>query len=457
MTGTCNAEARISGSTSLKHGTVVLHIWYVSHYAGGPGVGVHNRAYALARAWLQQGHRVTVFVSAFHHLLDKPKPLASEFDVDGVRYVSIPARPYADNGAGRLGNMFDFTRNLFAAGRRHGPTVAAPDAVISSSPHPFSFIPAYRLAHRHGAKAVFEIRDLWPLSITEILGVSRLHPFVRMCAAAESFALSRSDLVASVLPRADSYLAERGYGAKPFVWVPNGIGGWEAEDELTSDNARRAAEMLAQWRREECTTIVHAGSLGKPNAIDLLLQAVAVGQSRGEAAQCRVLLLGSGDQAQALGVLSHSLNLTGVHFAGRVSKGEVARLLAGTDIGYGGMRSLDRLYRYGVSLNKFADYARASLPVFLPIAPCGDPVSESGGGIARSSKTPEAAWSALRELLLLSPEQRRALGEKGKSYMLREYDFDRIALRYAQAIEDCTQRAVIGGRGRLGRPQTQSQ
>jgi glycosyltransferase involved in cell wall biosynthesis len=434
-----------------------LHIWYISHYGGGPGVGIHDRAYALARAWIEQGHRVTVFIAAFHHLLVKQETLPPEFHIDGVHYVTIPARHYEANGAGRLGNMFDFTKNLFASEVHQRAAASKPDAVIASSPHLFAFLPALRLARRHGAKAVFEIRDLWPLSITEILGVSRLHPFVQMCAVAERYALTRSDLVASVLPRADRYLAERGYGEKPFVWVPNGVAGWGSGGELSSDNARRAAEMLASWKREGRTTIVHAGSLGRPNAIDLLLQAVAVGQSRGEAERCRVLLIGSGEQGQALEALAASLNLEGVHFGGRVSKGEVATLLESTDIGYGGMRSLDRLYRYGVSLNKFADYARASLPVFLPIAPCGDPVSESGGGIARRAETPEAAWSALHELLSLSPEERRSLGMKGRAYMMQEYDFGRIAARYVEAIEQCSPRQAIGGRDRPGRPQTLSQ
>ena len=415
-----------------------LHIWYVSHYAGGPGIGLHRRAHDLASAWVGQGHCVTVLVAAFHHLLEKPEPLPPERYLDGVRYVAVPARRYAGNGVGRLCNILDFTKNLFSVGQSLGQFAVTPDAVISSSPHPFSFIPAYRLARTYGAKAVFEIRDLWPLSLTEILGLSRFHPFVQMCAVAESFSLSKSDLVASVLPKADDYLHERGYGDKPFVWVPNGIGGPYIERKLASDNARRAAEVLAQWRREDRVVIVHAGALGKPNAIDLLLRAVAFGETCGEAGKCRVLLLGDGDQASNLEAMASSLHLTGVHFAGRVSKSEVGPLLQGCDIGYGGLRSLDRLYRYGVSLNKFSDYARAGLPVYLPIAPCGDPVSKSGGGIVRRADTPESAWSALRELLLLSPDRRRELGANGQRYMLREYDFHRIALRYALAIQDCT-------------------
>lgn len=412
-----------------------MHIWYIHHYGGGPGLGLYDRPYQLARAWQRQGHSATVFIAQFHHLLERDVSPEPDFEIDGVRYVSVPARPYAQNGLSRMANIWDFSRNLYSAGREFGQAVPRPDAVVASSPHPFTIFPAHRLARRHGAKLVFEIRDIWPLSITEILGTSRLHPFVQMCAATERFALSRSDLIASVLPRADRYLADRGYGGKPFVWVPNGVS-VQNEDRQPSlgDDARRIADTLCEWELRGYTTIVHAGRLGKPNALDILLEALSVGVSRDQADKCRVLLLGAGEQISDLRAFAQAQDLAGVYFAGRVPKSEVGPLLNFSHIGYAGIKPFDRLYRYGVSLNKFVDYFNASLPVFMPLEPCGDPVSESGGGIARRAETPEAVWDALRELIRLSPEERRGLGEKGKAYMAREYDYDRIARRYAEAI-----------------------
>lgn len=411
-----------------------MHIWYIHHYGGGPGLGSYDRPYQLARAWQSQGHSVTVFIARFHHLLEKDAAPEPEFEIDGVRYVALPARSYAQNGTSRLANIWDFSRNLYAAGQRWGRSAPKPDVVIASSPHPFSIFAAHRLARRHGAKLAFEIRDIWPLSITEILGTSSFHPFVQMCAFAERFALKNADLIASVLPRADRYLVDRGYGAKPFVWVPNGFSAHKAEGSGLGTRAQEVATLVAGWRGAGSVVIAHAGSLGKHNAADLLLKALAHGKCKGEAGGCRVLLIGNGEQELALKALCKAQKLDEVHFVGRVSKAEVPALLDQADIGYGGVRSLDRLYRYGVSLNKFADYYAAYLPVVLPIEPCGDPVSESGGGIARRAETPEAVWKALRELILLPPDERRALGEKGRAYMAREYDYDMIARRYVEAI-----------------------
>src|SRR5690606_13536494 len=152
----------------------------------------------------------------------------SDFALDGARYVAIPARRYLGNGLGRILNMWDFSTGLRAAGLKLGQSEARPDAIVVSSPHPFSIFAAHALARKYRARLVFEIRDIWPLSLTEILGVSRWHPFVQLCAFAERFALQKAQLIASVLPRADRYLADRGYGDKPFLWVPNGMEGKES-------------------------------------------------------------------------------------------------------------------------------------------------------------------------------------------------------------------------------------
>ena len=351
-----------------------------------------------------------------------------------MRYLAVPARPYSGNGLGRILNIWDFSRNLVGVGRVQARK-AVPDVIVASSPHPFTIFPAFRLARRFRAKLVFEIRDIWPLSITEILGVSRLHPFVQACAFAERFALSKSDLIASVLPRLDRYLADRGFGHKPFVWVPNGTGPQRDNAAFSSEEGKKAAALATKWEAEGDIVIVHAGAMGKPNAVDLLVEALAYGRSIGEARNCRLLLIGGGQEEAALRELAESKGVTDIHFSGRVPKSDVPLILENCGIAYGGVRTHDNLYRYGVSLNKFADYYRASLPVLLPITPCGDPVSESGGGIARRLDTPEEIWRTLRELVVLTPQQRRTVGEKGNKYMADKYDYAGIASRYVEAFQ----------------------
>ena len=382
-----------------------MNIWYAHHYGGGPGIGAYDRPLRLAQSWLEQGHSATVFIAAFHHLLERREPLPPEMTVEGVRYVCLPARPYSGNGVARLLNMWDFCKGLNRLSRRPAGDLPRPDAIIVSSPHPFAIFAGWRLARRFGARLVFEIRDIWPLSITEITGTSKWHPFVLFCRFTEWFALTRCDLVASVLPRADLYLAERGYAHKRFVWVPNGVAadGGQAPT-LTSDAAIEAARRLDAWRGEGRATIIYTGSIGAPNAVDLLVQALAHGEKHPGPVRFAAVIVGSGDQLGALRAYALEHGLTNIHFTGRLAKGDALGLLPLADIGYAGLRNIGTLFRYGISPNKIIDYFQAGLPVYLPIAPCGDPVSESGGGIAEAAETPQAVWNGLTRLMASPPE-----------------------------------------------------
>lgn len=412
-----------------------MRIWYIHHYAGGPGLGSHYRPYHLARAWRAQGHTTQIFFAQFHHLLEAQDVPPADFELDGAQYVAIPARRYRGNGLGRILNMWDFATGLLAAGRKHGKSEPRPNAIIVSSPHPFAVFAGYALARRYRARLVFEIRDIWPLSLTEILGVSRWHPFVLLCAYAERFALRRSDLIASVLPRADRYLADRGYEDKPFVWVPNGIAAGKSQSSpMTSEPGQAAQAKLAEWKAQRKAVIIYTGSIGAPNGVDLLVRAIHYGNAAGDGSQCALLVVGRGEQLEGLKTFVTENGLTDIHFAGWVPKSDAVALLGEADIGYAGLRNIEKLFGYGISPNKIADYFNAALPVVLPIAPCGDPVSESGGGAARPMEAPEQVWSALKELISLTPEERLTLGARGQAYMGREYDYDRIARKYVEAI-----------------------
>lgn len=411
-----------------------MHIWYIHPYGGGPGIGRMHRPFLLAREWQRAGHEATVLVSSFHHLLERPVPLSPRFEVEGVSYVALATRSYDGNGVSRILNMSDLCRRLLALAPRIGHDLKRPDAVIVSSPHPFPVYAARRIARIAGAILVFEIRDIWPLSVTEIGAASRLHPFVLAAAHAERFAYRHANLIASVLPRADVHVKAMGFAEKPFVWVPNGIGDLAAAAPVVTAAGRKALALIDAWHGEGRAVVVHAGAMGPPNGLLELVDALR-GDPTGETGRrLALLLVGSGgleDEVRRRGAEADCP----VASVGAVPRSEVAGILEASDIGYAGVRNLPALYRYGVSLNKLADYMQAGLPSYLPIAPCGDVISESGAGITEAATSPEILRSALLSLARLAPEERKAMGEKGRRFMSENYAFDRIARNYLAAME----------------------
>ncbi|MCR2730922.1 glycosyltransferase WbuB, partial [Salmonella enterica] len=76
-------------------------------------------------------------------------------------------------------------------------------------PHPFAIYPAARLARRYGARLIYDIRDLWPLTPILLGNYSQRHPFIRLLQAAEDYACRHADLVTAVPRNAEAYLRGR--------------------------------------------------------------------------------------------------------------------------------------------------------------------------------------------------------------------------------------------------------
>ena len=89
--------------------------------------------------------------------------------------------------------MFRFVGKLW----RHAGKMARkwkPDVVITSSTYPLDTYAGRRIAKRSGARLIHEVHDLWPLTLTEVGGISRHHPFVLLLQMAEKWGITVIDL-----------------------------------------------------------------------------------------------------------------------------------------------------------------------------------------------------------------------------------------------------------------------
>ena len=178
-----------------------MNILYLNHYAGSPALGMEYRPYYLAREWVRAGHRVQIVAADFSHVRSR-QPAAGDELVDGIAYRWLPTPRYQGNGVGRVWNIWRFLSQLWAMTGRLVREFR-PDAVIASSTYPMDIWVARHIARHAGARLVFEVHDLWPLSPIELSGMSPRHPFIRLCQAAEDAAYRDADVVVSMLPKVD--------------------------------------------------------------------------------------------------------------------------------------------------------------------------------------------------------------------------------------------------------------
>lgn len=405
-------------------------IWYIHPYAGGPGVGRYDRPYHLARHWSDLGQRSVILTPSVHHLMDIPRMPGVE-RIGGVTYEFIRSPNYLGNGLGRLVNMAVFTAQLVYKANLLACVHGRPKLVIASSPHPYAWFAANWLARRFGARSIFEVRDLWPLSLIELAGISPGHPLVRFTGWLEKRAYKQADGIVSLLPCTQEHMLSRGLDIKRWHYVPNGI---EPETQNMLEITDTAPVALARhWRSEGRTVVVYAGALGRPNHVESLVQAMALQRDAGQTSGA--IIVGRGESKEKLQQMIGQLKLANhVVLFEQIPKKDVLILLREASMGFISLRP-ESIFRFGVSPNKLFDYMLASLPVLFAVKAGNDPVAESGCGMTVDPGDPKTISAGISWLSGLSEDGRRAMGARGLEYVLNRHSYRELAKEYLRLAD----------------------
>ncbi|MCY2990962.1 MAG: glycosyltransferase family 4 protein [Planctomycetota bacterium] len=407
-----------------------MNILLCNHYAGSHRHGMEYRPYYLAREWVRLGHHVTIVAASRSHVRqqnpDCRAGLTEEW-IDGVRYVWLPTPAYEGNGARRVVNIFSFVGQLLRF-RSRVTGDWRPDAVIASSTYPLDIVPTSRIARRYDAKLLFEVHDLWPLTPIELGHMSRWHPFIMALQWAEDFAYRRADCVVSMLPKAASYMQDRGLRSNKFVHIPNGVDvqEWKALNQPLSEEHRDAIRRHQERGR---FLIGYAGAHGVANALEVLVDAATHLRDSPAA----FLLVGQGPEKTHLQQRARAAGLPNIEFLPPIPKQAVPAFLRAMDALYIGLVR-QPLFRFGVSPNKLFDYMMAGRPVIHAIDTPGDLVAESGCGLSCAAEDPLAVAATVRELIERPTAELAAMGERGRQFVLRHHAYEGLARHFLEVM-----------------------
>jgi len=81
------------------------------------------------------------------------------------------------------------------------------------------------------------------------------------------------------------------------------------------------------------------------------------------------------------------------------------------------------------------DYLMAGRPVLHSVEAGNDPVAEAGCGITVAPDSASAVADGLRRLAAVPAEERRAMGERGRTFVLAHHTYPVLAQRFLQAVE----------------------
>lgn len=270
---------------------------------------------------------------------------------------------------------------------------------------------------------------MWPLSPIELGGMHRRHPFIMLVQAAEDYAYRHADAVVSLLPKVREYMESRGMAPHKLHCIPNGF---DPEEWSGTERAVCAdiGEAILSEKQAGKFAIGYAGSHGRPNSLDALLDAANCLTEK----KFAFFLVGDGLEKLRLRQRVIDEKLTNVWMFDPVPKKEIPFLLSRFDAVYvGGPRA--PLYRFGVSPNKLLDYMMAGIPVVYAIEAGNDPVAEAGCGYSVAAEDGTAIADAIARLARLSIEERRMMGARGREHAMRHYAYPQLAKKFLQIME----------------------
>lgn len=403
----------------------------INHYAGSILHGMEYRPYYLAREWVRMGHRVHIIAASYSHVRTAAPILRGQDrldeTIDGIDYTWFAVPPYRGSGVTRVRNISAFVIRLFREAKNLARDLE-PEVVIASSTYPLDIFPARRIARLAGARLLFELHDLWPLSPMELGGYSSWHPFMMLLQAAENYACRHADAIVSMLPKVSEHLEAHGMAPHKLHIVPNGAdpAEWVADTPIPP---LLLDECISRLHASRNFIVGYAGSHGPANALGFLLDAARLLRSQPVA----FILVGAGPEKSALQQRAKALGLSKVHFFDTIAKSQIPAFLRRIDLAYIGWQR-QPLYRFGIAPNKLIDYMMAGRPILHSVDAGNDLVAEARCGTTVPPESPRAVADGVLSLMALTPDARKAMGQRGHQFALEHLSYPVLGRRFLHII-----------------------
>lgn len=401
------------------------NIWIINQYAGSPIYGMNYRSYYIAQEFRKKGFNVTIFSGSYSHLFHtypKVTGLFTQENHHGINYVWVKLRKYkSSKSVGRLLSMFEFMLklNLFKY-----KSLPKPNKIIISSLSILPVITAIKFSRKLKIDYIFEIRDIWPLTLIEVGGFSKYNPLVLYLGFLEKLGYKKASHVVSVLPNADKHMVTKGMAQCKFRYIPNGI----LLDELANPEPLSSAEL--HLIPKDKFIVGYTGTIGIANALDYFFEAAIALRDENK---IHFVLVGNGGEIESFKKLIQKNDLKNITFIPAINKIKIQSMLSNFDLCFIGANK-HPIYRFGVSANKIFDYMYSGKPVIYAIESSNDPIKESGCGISIKAADSKEIKNAILKIKNLSKEERELMGNRGKEYVIKYHSYSNLIDKYIKII-----------------------
>jgi colanic acid biosynthesis glycosyl transferase WcaI len=410
-----------------------VKILYISQYfppeMGAPAA----RASELAAHWAQAGHEVSVLTGFPNHPTGVVPPewkaqlrkLTYRERINGVNVFRTWLWPLPNRKAHE--RMRNYASFCVSAALR-GMTIPRPDVVIASSPQLLVGLSGWWIAFSRQLPFVFEVRDLWPESLTAV-GVGQENSLLHhTLAAVAKFLYEHSHRIVVVTPAFKDHLIQRWrLPAEKIAVVENGV-----EADLFAPCPPAANDKLRQdLALQEKFLVCYIGTMGMAHGLETLLDAAA--QLQLQNSKTHFLLVGEGAEKERIKSLAKSRGLANVTFLDQQPREKIPAFISASDACLVLLKKTDVFKT--VIPTKMLEFMSCARPVILGVdGQARQIIEDAEAGLIIEPENSGALAAAINQL---SADRALgvSLGQKGREYILQNFSRGGTAEKYIEVLQ----------------------
>lgn len=399
-------------------------VWYISKYVVTPAPGEPaGRSFGLMREIAKLGYDCVVVTSDSMGMFNAPeahRPYEFE-NIQGMRFCRLRTLKYSGSKSiRRIMSWVDFEWRLL---RLPTETLPRPDVIVASSLSLLTVLNGMRLSRQYRCRLVFEVRDIWPLTITAEGGFSRRNPLVLGLGVVEKLGYRQADAIVGTMPNLSEHVHNVTGETLPTYCVPMGV-----DTKAVESSEPLPADYAATYLPLDKFVVAYAGSIGISNALDVLFDCA---QAMEDETDVHFVVVGDGDLRQTY--INRYGSLSNLTFAPRVPKSMVHGFLTRCDLLYLSVHD-SPVWDYGLSLNKMVDYMLAAKPIVASYSGYHSMINEAGCGTFVPAGDVERLRDEIGRYFRMPAAQRNEIGARGRNWLLDQRDYGVLARDYAQIL-----------------------
>ena len=368
-----------------------MHILFLTDNFPPEGNAPATRTYEHAREWVKNGHKVTIITGVPNFPEGKvfegyQNKWYQKENIDGIEVRRVKTYITANEGfVKRTLDFISFMVTSFFAGL----FVKKPDVIVGTSPQFFTACSAWALSAIRRKPFVFELRDIWPASITAV-GAMDKTIVIRLLEKLEMFLYRRATRIISVTHSFKDELVRRGIDTGKIDVVLNGV-----DLSLYSPVSAKDAELSREFNLENKFVVGYVGTHGLAHALDKVLDAA---ESLMEHSEIHFMFAGGGAAKESLNNEIKVRGLTNVVTIPRQSKHMMPRLWSLCDISLISLKDTP-LFKTVIP-SKIFESMGMGIPIIItaPVGEATEIIERAGAGVIVRPENPEELTNVVFDL-----------------------------------------------------------